>query len=154
MFFKKKIKSYILSFKLFVFLQNVFDPMLKCNSSAIVFTEWWQVVLCKSPSRAKGFSFWHILSTHVIEQWRLTHDVSIYNGHYWGAVTSTLVAERLAVKLSVLFLRFLRFEYPTFDMKDEHWNRLYHLGASKLLSTRPFWHDCYVFFVKFGREIS
>lgn len=55
-------------------------------------------------------------------QWRLTHDASVYNGHRRGAVTPILVAERLAVELSVLI----------FNNKDEHWNRLCNEAASKL----------------------
>ena len=59
----------------------------------------------------KGCKFWPKLGIHghwVVRDFNVPnlqwHGASVYDGHLWGPVTLTAVAERLAVRLS-LFLR-------------------------------------------------
>ena len=77
----------------------------------------------------------------TIEQWRfcsvphlLWHGASVYNGHLEGPVTFTLVAERLAVELSLTFFYYfyvlclsrLGFEHPTLRLWGQRSNPLRH----------------------------
>ena len=63
-------------------------------------------------SRWKAANFWSILCTHDIEQWGffcvphlVWHGASVYKGHIRGPVTLTPIAERLAMMMSLPFLR-------------------------------------------------
>ena len=65
-----------------------------------------------SPLPVKGCKFWPMLGTLAIEQWGyfsvphlLWHEASVYNGHLRGPVALALIAERIAVEPSYLFLR-------------------------------------------------
>ena len=61
---------------------------------------------------------WPLSSDGSLQLW---HGASVYNGHLNGPVTLTLIAEVLAVGLSLPFFRLglavLGFEHPTFRMR-------------------------------------
>ena len=67
-------------------------------------------IMKTSPLPVNGCKFWPISALKVIEQWGLFsvphllwQGASVYtcNGHLWGPITSTPIAERLAVELSL-----------------------------------------------------
>ena len=68
-----------------------------------------------SPLPVKGCKFWPMLGTHG--HWAggffsvphlMWHGSSVYNGHFWGLVTLTPIAERLAVELLLYVWLWLR----------------------------------------------
>ena len=56
----------------------------------------------------------------------LWHEASVYNGHLWGPVTLTSIAERLVIELSLpdLGLSRLEIEHRTFSLRGQHSNPL------------------------------
>ena len=67
----------------------------------------------------------------AIEQWGffsvprlLWHGTSVYNGHLWGPLTLTPVAERLTSCFNDQGLSQSGFKHPTFRMQGERSNRL------------------------------